>query len=57
MEDVKVGTESVVGWRLGIADGAVDILYNTFVVNGDQERVCVGASVIRKLTKKFLYPC
>jgi hypothetical protein len=42
---------------LGILDGAVDILYNTFVVNGDQERVWVGASVIRELAKKFLFPC
>jgi hypothetical protein len=43
---------------LGIAD-AVDILYNTFVVNGDQERVwALGVSgVIRELAKKFLYPC
>jgi hypothetical protein len=40
---------------LGI-DGAVDILYycNTFVVNGDQERVWVGASVVRVLVKKVL---
>jgi hypothetical protein len=41
---------------LGV-DGAVGILYNTVIVNGDQERVWVGASVIRELAKKFLlYP-
>jgi hypothetical protein len=43
---------------LGIDDGEVDILYNsTFIVNGDQQRVLVGASVIREAAKKFLYPC
>jgi hypothetical protein len=44
-------------WAL--ANGAVvDILYNTVVVNGDQERVVwVGASVVtRVLVKKVLYP-
>jgi hypothetical protein len=35
----------------------VDILYsNTFVVNRDQERVWVGASVVRVLVKKVLNP-
>jgi hypothetical protein len=37
---------------LGI-DDAVDILYNTFVVIGDQERMWVGASMVPVLLKKF----
>jgi hypothetical protein len=41
---------------LGI-DGAVDIFYNTVIVNGDLERGCVGISVIREFAKKVLYPC
>jgi hypothetical protein len=42
---------------LGI-DGAVDIVYNTVVVDGDQERGWVCISVIREFAKtKFLYPC
>ena len=51
-----VGAEEVVSWRLGI-DGAVDILYNTVVVNGNLERRWVGICVIRVVAKKFLYPC
>jgi hypothetical protein len=41
-------------WAL--INGVVDILYNTFIVNGDQERVWVGASVVRVLVKEVLYP-
>jgi hypothetical protein len=41
---------------LGI-DGAVDIFYNTVVVDGDQERGWVCISVIREFAKKFLYAC
>jgi hypothetical protein len=41
---------------LGI-DGAVDIIYNTFIVNGDLERGWVCISVIREFAKKVLYPC
>jgi hypothetical protein len=51
-----VGAEEVVGWRLGI-DGAVDIFYNTVVVDADLERRWIGISVIREFAKKFLYPC
>jgi hypothetical protein len=36
--------------------GAVDILYNTFVVNRYQERLWVGANVVRVSMKKVLYP-
>jgi hypothetical protein len=41
---------------LGI-DGAVDIFYNTFVVDGDLERgwVCVN-TMIREFAKKVLDP-
>jgi hypothetical protein len=37
LQDIVVGAEEIVGWRLGI-DGAVDILYNTVIVDGDLER-------------------
>jgi hypothetical protein len=44
LKDVEIGTEEVVGRRL-VINGAVDILYNAVVVNGDhQERRWVGAS-------------
>jgi hypothetical protein len=57
-----VGAEEVVGWRLGIdgalgIDRAVDIFYNTVIVDGDLERRWIGVSVIREFSKKFLYPC
>jgi hypothetical protein len=43
---------------LGINGAVEDILYDTFVVNGDQERMMwVGASaVVRVLVEKVLYP-
>jgi hypothetical protein len=42
---------------LGI-DGAVDIFYNTVVVNRDtKERVWVCISVTREFAKKLLYQC
>jgi hypothetical protein len=43
---------------LGI-DGAVDIFYNTFIVDGDLEQgwVCILSAVIREFAKKVLYPC
>jgi hypothetical protein len=47
LKDIVVGAEEVVSWRLGI-DGAVDILYNTVVVDGDRERRWIGISVIRE---------
>jgi hypothetical protein len=57
LKDVVVGAEEVVGWRLGI-DGAVDIFYNTVIVDRDLERRWIGISVIREFAaKKFLYPC
>jgi hypothetical protein len=56
LKDIVVGAEEVVSWRLGI-DCAVDVFYNTVVVDGDLERRWVGVSVIRKSLKKFLYPC
>jgi hypothetical protein len=42
---------------LGI-DGAVDIFYNTIVVNGDKERgwVCISVILGEEFAKKFLYP-
>ena len=51
-----VGVKEVVSWHLGI-DGAVDILYNTVVVDGNLERGWIGISVIREISKEFLYPC
>jgi hypothetical protein len=44
--------------HLVVIDGAVDILYNTFVVNWDQERRWVGASMVVwvLLEKEVLYP-
>ena len=56
LEDVVVGAEEVVGWRLGV-DGVMDVLYNTVVVDGDLERRWVSICVIRVVAKKFLYPC
>jgi hypothetical protein len=56
LKDVVVGAEKVVGWRLGI-DDAVDIFYNTFIVDGDLEREWVCINVIREFAKKVLYPC
>jgi hypothetical protein len=57
LEDVVVGAEEVVGWRLGIlGDGAVYIFYNPVIVNGDLERRWIGISVIREFAKKCLYP-
>jgi hypothetical protein len=41
---------------LGI-DCAVDIFYNTVVVNGDLERGWVVIRVIREFAQKVLYPC
>jgi hypothetical protein len=55
LEDVVVGAEEVVGWRLGI-DGAVYIFYNPVVVNRDLELRWIGISVIREFAKKCLYP-
>jgi hypothetical protein len=40
---------------LGI-DGAVDIFYNAFVVDGDLERRWIDISVIWEFAKKVLYP-
>jgi hypothetical protein len=51
-----VGAEEVVSWRLGI-DGAVDVFYNTVVVDGDLEWRWIGVSMIRECAKKFLNPC
>jgi hypothetical protein len=39
-----------------VINGAVGILYNTFIVNGDQERVWVRPSVVRVSVEKVLYP-
>jgi hypothetical protein len=39
---------------LGI-DGAMDIFYNTVIVNRDLERGWVGISVIREFAKKVLF--
>jgi hypothetical protein len=53
--DVQVGTEEVAGRRL-VINGAVDILYNAVIVNRDQERGWVGASVVWVLLEKVLNP-
>jgi hypothetical protein len=46
--------KEVVSWRLGI-DGAVDILYNTVIVDWNLERGWIGISVIRAgLASKML---
>jgi hypothetical protein len=51
LKDVEVGTEEVVGRRLAI-NCLVDILYNSVIVNGDQERGWVRASVVWVLLEK-----
>jgi hypothetical protein len=55
-KDVEVGTEEEVVGRGLVMNGAVDILYNTIIVNRDQERGWVGASVVGVLLEKFLHP-
>jgi hypothetical protein len=45
---IKIGAEYVVGGHLGV-DDAVEVVYNTIVVNGYQERMWVGVRMVRVL--------